>query len=66
MRNFDDSESGEELELVRQYQVAHRKNYLQRIKQFASTLVIKPESCCSICWEYFKETDEVVALECNE
>ena len=67
-RRFDGEESdyGDEVELVRQYNISHRKDYLQRIKQFASNLVMKPETCCSICWEYFKETDEVIVLNCDE
>ena len=31
-RRFDDSDSSDEVELVRQYNIRHRKDYLQRIK----------------------------------
>lgn len=61
----DSDDFGDEIELVRNYNIEHRKNYLQRIKSIGTQLVIKPETMCSICWEYFKSTDEVVVLNCN-
>ena len=52
--------------LQRQQSITERKNYLSSIKQFSNAFLVDSNNDCAICYEKFKQGEELVKLHCSD